>query len=222
MGDMNRKNQVFSTCRAFMPFSPRINDKPHSIRVYPQCVRGLHGGGGQTLIDRGRKAEGSRALPPPERTDGGCALPSFPHSNMAKLFDIITQPASPSSSSPSSSSPIPPSLSPPPPSSPSPSSPVPWWPGRMEKLSASLSEITWSPLALPLDAVVSKFRLPTLVRLAHGRTRTFFARYPDLQLDPSNFSHAEDVAFVNRLLNRFALCHHSCVNQTSTSTYKMP
>uniref|UniRef100_A0A3P8SB06 GRB2 associated regulator of MAPK1 subtype 2 n=1 Tax=Amphiprion percula TaxID=161767 RepID=A0A3P8SB06_AMPPE len=41
-------------------------------------------------------------------------------------------------------------------------------PGRMEKLSASLSEITWSPLALPLDAVVSKFRLPTLVRLAHG------------------------------------------------------
>uniref|UniRef100_A0A3P9B884 GRB2 associated regulator of MAPK1 subtype 2 n=1 Tax=Maylandia zebra TaxID=106582 RepID=A0A3P9B884_9CICH len=41
-------------------------------------------------------------------------------------------------------------------------------PARMEKLSASLSEITWSPLALPLDAVVSKFRLPTLVRLAHG------------------------------------------------------
>ncbi|KAI4802527.1 hypothetical protein KUCAC02_020360 [Chaenocephalus aceratus] len=39
----------------------------------------------------------------------------------------------------------------------------------MEKLSASLSEITWSPLALPLDAVVSKFRLPTLVRLAHGK-----------------------------------------------------
>ncbi|XP_077366469.1 GRB2-associated and regulator of MAPK protein 2 [Festucalex cinctus] len=38
----------------------------------------------------------------------------------------------------------------------------------MEKLSASLSEISWSPLALPLDAVVSKFRLPTLVRLAHG------------------------------------------------------
>ncbi|MEQ2199702.1 GRB2-associated and regulator of MAPK protein [Xenoophorus captivus] len=38
----------------------------------------------------------------------------------------------------------------------------------MEKLSATLSEITWSPLALPLDAVVSKYRLPTLVRLAHG------------------------------------------------------
>ncbi|XP_038133463.1 GRB2-associated and regulator of MAPK protein isoform X1 [Cyprinodon tularosa] len=38
----------------------------------------------------------------------------------------------------------------------------------MEKLSASLSEITWCPLALPLDAVVSKYRLPTLVRLAHG------------------------------------------------------
>ncbi|KAM9798513.1 GRB2-associated and regulator of MAPK protein 2 [Neosynchiropus ocellatus] len=38
----------------------------------------------------------------------------------------------------------------------------------MDKLSASLSEITWSPLALPLDAVVSKFRLPTLVRLSHG------------------------------------------------------
>uniref|UniRef100_H3D6Y9 GRB2 associated regulator of MAPK1 subtype 2 n=1 Tax=Tetraodon nigroviridis TaxID=99883 RepID=H3D6Y9_TETNG len=41
-------------------------------------------------------------------------------------------------------------------------------PGRMEKLSASLSEIIWSPVALPLDAVVSKFRVPTLVRLAHG------------------------------------------------------
>ncbi|CAG05000.1 unnamed protein product [Tetraodon nigroviridis] len=38
----------------------------------------------------------------------------------------------------------------------------------MEKLSASLSEIIWSPVALPLDAVVSKFRVPTLVRLAHG------------------------------------------------------
>ncbi|XP_077601304.1 GRB2-associated and regulator of MAPK protein 2 isoform X3 [Stigmatopora nigra] len=38
----------------------------------------------------------------------------------------------------------------------------------MEKLSASVSEISWSPLALPLDAVVGKFRLPTLVRLAHG------------------------------------------------------
>lgn len=88
----------------------------------------------------------------------------------------------------------------------------------MEKLSASLSEITWSPLALPLDAVVSKFRLPTLVRLAHGKTRTFFS---DLQHDPSNFSHAEDVAFVNRQRNRSALCHHSCVNQTSTSTHKM-
>lgn len=40
-----------------MPFNPRINDEPHSIRVCPRCVRGLHGGGGQTLIDRGRKAE---------------------------------------------------------------------------------------------------------------------------------------------------------------------
>lgn len=48
-----------------MPFNPRINDKPHSIRVCPRRVRGLHGGGGQTLIDSGREdAEGSRALPP--------------------------------------------------------------------------------------------------------------------------------------------------------------
>ncbi|KAM6954177.1 GRB2-associated and regulator of MAPK protein 2 [Aplochiton taeniatus] len=38
----------------------------------------------------------------------------------------------------------------------------------MEKLSASLSEIVWSQVALPLDGVVSKFRLPALVRLAHG------------------------------------------------------
>lgn len=56
----NKKNnnlEVLSTCCAFMPFNPRINDEPHSIRVCPRCVRGLHGGGGQTLIDRGRKAE---------------------------------------------------------------------------------------------------------------------------------------------------------------------
>uniref|UniRef100_A0A3B3X796 CABIT domain-containing protein n=1 Tax=Poecilia mexicana TaxID=48701 RepID=A0A3B3X796_9TELE len=38
----------------------------------------------------------------------------------------------------------------------------------MDLASQLLSEITWSPLALPLDAVVSKYRLPTLVRLAHG------------------------------------------------------
>ncbi|XP_011490324.1 GRB2-associated and regulator of MAPK protein 2 isoform X3 [Oryzias latipes] len=38
----------------------------------------------------------------------------------------------------------------------------------MEKLPACLSEISWSHAALPLDAVVSKFRLPALVRLAHG------------------------------------------------------
>uniref|UniRef100_A0A3P9I3F9 GRB2 associated, regulator of MAPK1-like n=1 Tax=Oryzias latipes TaxID=8090 RepID=A0A3P9I3F9_ORYLA len=41
-------------------------------------------------------------------------------------------------------------------------------PGGMEKLPACLSEISWSHAALPLDAVVSKFRLPALVRLAHG------------------------------------------------------
>lgn len=61
-----------------MPFNPRINDEPHSIRVCPRCVRGLHGGGGQTLIDRGRKAEGLRALPPPERTDSGWRSPLVP------------------------------------------------------------------------------------------------------------------------------------------------
>lgn len=43
-----------------------------------RCARGLRGGGGQTLIDRGREGEGPRALPPPRRTDSGRALPSLP------------------------------------------------------------------------------------------------------------------------------------------------
>ncbi|XP_041950787.1 GRB2-associated and regulator of MAPK protein 2 [Alosa sapidissima] len=38
----------------------------------------------------------------------------------------------------------------------------------MEKFSASISDISWSAVALPLDLVVSKFRLPTLVRLNPG------------------------------------------------------
>ncbi|KAJ8008745.1 hypothetical protein DPEC_G00081610 [Dallia pectoralis] len=38
----------------------------------------------------------------------------------------------------------------------------------MEKLWASLSEVSWSPALVPLDAVVSKVRLPCLVRLAPG------------------------------------------------------
>ncbi|XP_036406206.1 GRB2-associated and regulator of MAPK protein 2 isoform X2 [Megalops cyprinoides] len=38
----------------------------------------------------------------------------------------------------------------------------------MDKFSASISEITWSSVSLPLDLVVSKFRLPTLVRLSQG------------------------------------------------------
>lgn len=168
---------------------------PTSISVCPRCLHGLHWGW-WTNTDWQRE-RGPRALPPLERTDSGCALPSFPHSNMAKVFDIITQP-----SSPLSSSPITPSLfSPPPPTSSSsslpPSSPVQWWPGRMEKLSASLSEITWSPLALPLDAVVSKFRLPTLVRLAHGKTRNFLSPVSRPSVRPVKLLHAEDVSFVS-------------------------
>ncbi|XP_046728571.1 GRB2-associated and regulator of MAPK protein 2 [Silurus meridionalis] len=38
----------------------------------------------------------------------------------------------------------------------------------MEKLSASISELSWSAVSLPLDAVVGKFRLPTLVKLSAG------------------------------------------------------
>uniref|UniRef100_W5NHP6 GRB2 associated regulator of MAPK1 subtype 2 n=1 Tax=Lepisosteus oculatus TaxID=7918 RepID=W5NHP6_LEPOC len=38
----------------------------------------------------------------------------------------------------------------------------------MDKFSASISEIKWSSVSLPLDLVVSKFRLPTLVRLGQG------------------------------------------------------
>ncbi|XP_048841288.1 GRB2-associated and regulator of MAPK protein 2 [Brienomyrus brachyistius] len=38
----------------------------------------------------------------------------------------------------------------------------------MDKFSASISEICWSSVSLPLDVVVGKFRLPTLVRLSQG------------------------------------------------------
>ncbi|KAK1171789.1 GRB2-associated and regulator of MAPK protein 2-like isoform X2 [Acipenser oxyrinchus oxyrinchus] len=38
----------------------------------------------------------------------------------------------------------------------------------MDKFSASISEIKWSAVSLPLDVIVSKFRLPTLVRLSQG------------------------------------------------------
>ncbi|XP_059368092.1 GRB2-associated and regulator of MAPK protein 2-like [Carassius carassius] len=38
----------------------------------------------------------------------------------------------------------------------------------MEKLSASINGLSWSSVSLPLDVIVSKFRLPTLVRLSHG------------------------------------------------------
>ncbi|KAK1889593.1 Trifunctional enzyme subunit beta mitochondrial [Dissostichus eleginoides] len=65
----------------------------------------------------------------------------------------------------------------------------------MEKLSASLSEITWSPLALPLDAVVSKFRLPTLVRLAHGKFK-LLDEDRDVRDPIQYFSSVEEVAGV--------------------------
>ncbi|KAM6082118.1 GRB2-associated and regulator of MAPK protein 2 isoform 2-T2 [Chlamydotis macqueenii] len=38
----------------------------------------------------------------------------------------------------------------------------------MEKLAAGLGRLRWSPAALPLDAIVSRYRLPTLVCLGHG------------------------------------------------------
>ncbi|KAM6324179.1 GRB2-associated and regulator of MAPK protein 2 [Aegotheles albertisi] len=38
----------------------------------------------------------------------------------------------------------------------------------MEKLSAGLARLRWSPAALPLDAIVSQCRLPTLVCLGQG------------------------------------------------------
>lgn len=40
---------------------------------------------------------------------------------------------------------------------------------KMEKLSASINGLSWSSVSLPLDVIVSKFRLPTLVRLSHGK-----------------------------------------------------
>ncbi|XP_075705054.1 GRB2-associated and regulator of MAPK protein 2 isoform X1 [Rhinoderma darwinii] len=38
----------------------------------------------------------------------------------------------------------------------------------MEKVASGISELSWSSVALPLDVVVSKFRLPTLVKLGKG------------------------------------------------------
>lgn len=40
----------------------------------------------------------------------------------------------------------------------------------MEKLAAGLARLRWSPAALPLDAIVSQCRLPTLVCLGQGET----------------------------------------------------
>ncbi|XP_043917552.1 GRB2-associated and regulator of MAPK protein 2 [Protopterus annectens] len=38
----------------------------------------------------------------------------------------------------------------------------------MDKLSARISELAWSSVTLPLDLIVGKFRLPTLLRLSQG------------------------------------------------------
>uniref|UniRef100_A0A8C5MM64 GRB2 associated regulator of MAPK1 subtype 2 n=1 Tax=Leptobrachium leishanense TaxID=445787 RepID=A0A8C5MM64_9ANUR len=38
----------------------------------------------------------------------------------------------------------------------------------MERLSASISQLSWSSVCLPLDLIVSKFRLPALLRLSKG------------------------------------------------------
>ncbi|XP_077345266.1 GRB2-associated and regulator of MAPK protein 2 isoform X1 [Lithobates pipiens] len=38
----------------------------------------------------------------------------------------------------------------------------------MEKITAGVSELAWSSVSLPLDVVVSKFRLPTLVKIGKG------------------------------------------------------
>lgn len=40
----------------------------------------------------------------------------------------------------------------------------------MEKLAAGLARLRWNPAALPLDAIVSKCRLPTLVCLGQGES----------------------------------------------------
>lgn len=41
---------------------------------------------------------------------------------------------------------------------------------EMEKLAAGLARLRWNPAALPLDAIVSKCRLPTLVCLGQGES----------------------------------------------------
>ncbi|TNN48872.1 GRB2-associated and regulator of MAPK protein 2 [Liparis tanakae] len=81
----------------------------------------------------------------------------------------------------------------------------------MEKLSASLSEITWSPLALPLDAVVSKFRLPTLVRLARGKRAPAGARG----------SSAEPGECVEGLSEEDVVLLHSCRQWTTVTAHSL-
>lgn len=161
----HRARVMEKTSRSLARLRDRINVKLPQIKVWLTLTCGVGAVDQHWLTEeRGTEGERERESPPVARAHRARSVHrTFKHGETLWQYTAsITPPPPPASSSP---------LTPPPLSS-SPSSllsPVPWWPGRMEKLSASLSEISWSPLALPLDAVVSKFRLPTLVRLAHGK-----------------------------------------------------
>lgn len=51
----------------------------------------------------------------------------------------------------------------------------------MEKIRAGVSELGWSSVSLPLDVVVSKFRLPTLVKIGKGKGVLFPECHPFTQ-----------------------------------------
>ncbi|XP_053918768.1 GRB2-associated and regulator of MAPK protein 2 isoform X3 [Cuculus canorus] len=65
----------------------------------------------------------------------------------------------------------------------------------MEKLAAGLARLRWSPAALPLDAIVSQCRLPTLVCLGHGKFK-LLDQDRDIREPVQYFNSVEEVASI--------------------------
>ncbi|XP_054034284.1 GRB2-associated and regulator of MAPK protein 2 isoform X2 [Dryobates pubescens] len=65
----------------------------------------------------------------------------------------------------------------------------------MEKLAAGLARLRWSPAALPLDAIVSQCRLPTLVCLGQGKFK-LLDQDRDIREPVQYFNSVEEVASI--------------------------
>lgn len=83
---------------------------------------------------------------------------------------------------------------------------------KMEKLSASITGLSWSSVSLPLDVIVSKFRLPTLVRLSHGKKKLLnvvINWQDDLHIQRSCRQSLFDVVAAHRVKRLFKLVAES-------------